>query len=87
MGDKRDPEVLDEAFFRDTIELAVRTRCHGSCKFCKSSYGGPTARFDGWEGLASRIFGYCSNRCRLAAGEPQPFDIQAAMKILFPNAN
>jgi hypothetical protein len=76
----------DQALFRETIERRVRERCRGSCRFCRSPYGGSSS-YGGWDDLASWIFGYCSNRCRLAAGEPQQFDIEAALKVLYSDSN
>jgi hypothetical protein len=74
-----------EELFRTTIERQVRLTCHGSCRTCQAAYGGPDSRYDEWDDLASWIFGYCSNRCRLAAGEPREFDIDRALALLIPN--
>ena len=73
-----------QAIFRETIERNVRARCQGSCRYCQAVYGGPTGRYEEWDDLASWIFGYCSNKCRLAAGEPREFDIDKALSVLFP---
>jgi hypothetical protein len=87
VGPKQEPELLDQALFRETIERKIRSQCRGSCKSCGAAYGGTTGAYGTWDDLASWVFGYCSNRCRLAAGEPKQFDIEAALKILFPEAN
>jgi hypothetical protein len=76
----------DQALFRETIERRVRARCEGACRYCQGLYGG-TAKYDTWDDLASWVFGFCSNKCRLAAGEPQQFDLDAALKVLFPDSN
>lgn len=79
---------LDTAeLFKTTVEANVRRRCHGTCLFCDAPYGGPGATQEAWEDLASWIFGHCSFRCRLAAGEPREFDMQRALAILFPDAS
>jgi hypothetical protein len=75
----------DYELFRTTVEKNVRRQCHGQCHVCGSPYGGPDLPYKEWEDLASWVFGYCTNRCRRAAGEPAEFDIDAAMKVLFPH--
>jgi hypothetical protein len=83
----RQTDVIDQQLFRETIEQNVRARCHGKCRFCAAEFGGATGTYDEWEDLASWVFGYCSNKCRLGAGEPAQFDIDAALKVLYPDAN
>ena len=73
-----------EKLFRATVERKVRLSCQGSCRICQAPYGGPDTPYEEWPDLASWIFGYCSDRCRLAAGEPREFNIDRALQILFP---
>ena len=88
MAPKQKSPVAEEALlFQEGIERRVRERCAGVCRSCGTAYGGASGTYGSWDDLASWIFGYCSNRCRLAAGEPERFDIEAALKALFPDSN
>jgi hypothetical protein len=79
-----DETIVNDAFVRATVEQRIRALCKGSCKYCGGSYGAPSDRYGEWDDLASWIFGYCRNRCRLAAGEPSELDIDAAIAVLYP---
>jgi hypothetical protein len=86
VGGKKD-SADDQALFRETIERKIRERCQGACHYCKRAYGGATGTYGTWDDLASWIFGYCSNVCRRAAGEPAEFDLEDALRVLMRDAN
>jgi len=68
--------------FRTTVEAKIRRRCRGACRYCQAPYGGPDLPYRDWNDLFSWIFGHCSFRCRLAAGEAPAFDIPHALSIV-----